>query len=360
MAEINPCGWLQNAGATHTAQQMRLFLGSLLTGLSVGNSLACRGGVHPIFGGKLLVQQNGTPNMSVNVSGGAAYIPGTESITQGVYFCGVDATVNLSITTAPGAGLNRIDLVVFKVQDSFYSGATNASSLAVVTGTAAASPSAPTAPANSIILAQVFVGALVTSITTANITDTRIYAAGLMGVLPCLSGSRPSSSLIIPGQFIYETDTKLVRFWDGSAWQAISLSSGAHVESATTGTTTSTTYITSLTTAGVMGVAFVAPPSGIVKIDWAAAQFNSGLGYSLSSVQVKNGNVVDSGTTFFAANDNDIIQSDNNATGVLRAGVSTLITGLTVGNSYNVCMAHRVASGTGSFLRRRIIVTPWQ
>lgn len=217
MTEVNPCGWLQNAGATHTAAQMRTYLGALLGGvLSAGAITRTRGGVHPQLGVQLQVTANGTPNMSVNVATGVAFIPGTENGAQGTYFVENDATVNLSINTAPGAGLNRIDIVVAKVQDQFYSGATNAWSLAVVAGTAAASPSAPSAPNNAIILAQVFVGALVSSITTGNITDTRFYASTIGGPARCLSTARPSNPGA--GDLIFETDTGRNQQWNGSSW----------------------------------------------------------------------------------------------------------------------------------------------
>lgn len=224
MTEINPCGWLQNAGATHTAQQMRTYIGSLLAGLqSAGQVARTKGGVHPALGGQFVVFQNGTPNMSVNVGSGVIFIPGTESTAQGVYVCENDGQVNLGIATAPGTGLNRIDLVVAKVQDSAYSGSTNAWSLAVVTGTAAASPSAPTPPPNSITLANVFVGANVTSITNGNITDTRPpYAAGLGGIARTISTAHPSAPS--QGDFITETDTGNILRWDGTAWNIVASS----------------------------------------------------------------------------------------------------------------------------------------
>lgn len=236
MTEINPAGWLQNAGSTHSAAQLRTYTGALLTGtFSTGTITRTLGGVHPVLGGQLAVTQNGTPNMSVNVASGVVFIPGTESTAQGVYFCENDATVNLSITTAPGSGLNRIDLIVAKVEDSFYSGATNAWSLAVVTGTAASSPTAPTPPNNSITLAQIFVGSLVTSIVTGNITDKRFHAAGLGGVIVCTSGTRPSAGVLQDGQLIYESDTNLlkvlntanvfVKVLDDTGYQTITLGS---------------------------------------------------------------------------------------------------------------------------------------
>jgi hypothetical protein len=56
------------------------------------------GGGHGVVGaGDLAVTQNGTPNMSVNVAAGRAFIRGTEtgSLNQGVYSFFNDGIVNL-------------------------------------------------------------------------------------------------------------------------------------------------------------------------------------------------------------------------------------------------------------------------
>jgi hypothetical protein len=219
VAETNPPGWMQNAGATHTAVQMRTYLGSTLTGkFSTSEPSRSRGGVHPTLGGQLAVTQNGSPNMSVNVQAGVAYIPGNESTAQGVYFCHLAGTINLSIATAPGTGLNRIDLVVAQVQDSFYSTINNSWALAVVTGTAAASPVAPSAPNNCLVLAQVFVGANVTSIVNGNITDQRYFAAALGGTIYVSNfASLPAANLYTAGQTLWENGTGRFMYVDPSA-----------------------------------------------------------------------------------------------------------------------------------------------
>ena len=126
--------------------------------------------------GDLAVNQSGTPGMSVSVSAGGAYINGTTTTTQGTYFLYNDAATTVTLTTAPGSN-TRIDLIVARINDATYSGASNSATLEVVTGTAAASPVAPTAPASSLILAQIAVGTNVTQILNANITDKRTRAA---------------------------------------------------------------------------------------------------------------------------------------------------------------------------------------
>jgi len=206
MAVINPCGYLQNAGATHTAEQFRNWMGALTGGKVSTTSLISRGGVKHDSGSALQVTQSGSPAMSVIVKSGHAAISGTEGSKQGVYLVMNDADVTLSISAAH-ATLNRIDSVVFKVEDAAYSGAANTSSLVVVTGTPAGSPVAPTLPANSLELARVSVVALDTSITNGEITDRRTYLAATGGVITATSGLRPAANTVTSGQRIYETDT---------------------------------------------------------------------------------------------------------------------------------------------------------
>lgn len=162
MTALNPPLHLQNR-TDHTAQGDRLLLRSLWR---VGGRAQS---------GDLAVAAQGSPNMSVTVSSGAAIVPGTENAFQGTYHCFNDASVTVTIaasdTTNP-----RKDIIVAKVQDAFYSGGTNAWSLVAVTGTPAGVPVAPAAPANSVILAEVAVAANATTITNPNITNTTSLA----------------------------------------------------------------------------------------------------------------------------------------------------------------------------------------
>src|SRR5258708_6781081 len=182
MTVINPPGFLQNAGATHTAEQMRDHFALLTAGRISSGSLIPRGGVNIALGNSLSVTQTGSPSMAVIVRSGLASIPGSEGAKQGVYSVLNDGDVTLSIAAAH-ATLNRIDIVCFKVEDQGYSGSNNLSSLVVVTGTPASSPAAPSAPPNSIVLAQVSIVALDTSITNGEITDKRFYFAATGGTI---------------------------------------------------------------------------------------------------------------------------------------------------------------------------------
>lgn len=167
----------------HGAQLFRLAAQSLFGGAGV------------LSVDDLAIVQHGAGNMSVDVNPGNLWIPGTlgSSIgqdtnysgqtafglpqintSQGSYFAFNDGAVNLAIATASGSN-PRIDLVCASIEDAEYAGSLNTPLLSVVTGTAAASPVAPSPPDSSCVLASVLVGTSVTSILTGAITDTRPF-----------------------------------------------------------------------------------------------------------------------------------------------------------------------------------------
>ncbi len=144
----------------HPAEDVRLALRSLAGYFGVD------------FAADLEVTENGTPDLSVNVAEGGAWIYGTESLTQGLYHAYNDSTENLPLAAADPSD-PRIDLVVLAVEDSAYSGSADGAALAVVTGTPAATPTTPAPPDNALPLAVVEVAAGATSVTNSNIVDLR-------------------------------------------------------------------------------------------------------------------------------------------------------------------------------------------
>lgn len=182
------------SASSHSADLFRQTAQSMIAGTGVVGS------------GDLQVSANGTPNMSVNVAAGFVWCPGTlgstagmqananaqtayglpSSLTaQGSYGGYNDGTVNLAIAAADPTN-PRIDLICASIQDAEYAGSNNQPVLQVVTGSPAASPSVPSAPASSVVLAQVTVAAGATSITTGNITDKRPRVTCLPSSLPAL------------------------------------------------------------------------------------------------------------------------------------------------------------------------------
>jgi len=154
-----PPSWLQNG--SHPAENDRLSTQALYatTGIIGSSSLA--------------VSQNSPAGMSVIVASGWSAIVGTTQANMGTYVVFNDANNVLTVTTANPTN-PRIDRVVVTVQDAYYTGAFNDVIFQVIAGTPASSPVAPATPANSISLATIVVGAGVTSILNANITDTRV------------------------------------------------------------------------------------------------------------------------------------------------------------------------------------------
>jgi len=158
MALRTPPSWLQNG--SHPAENDRLSSQAIFasTGIIGSSSLA--------------VTQNSPAGMSVLIASGWAAIVGDYQSNMGVYQVYNDASAVATITTANPSN-PRIDIVCLTVSDAYYTGAVNQVAINVVAGTAAASPVAPATPTNSIKLATIAVGAGVTSILTANITDNR-------------------------------------------------------------------------------------------------------------------------------------------------------------------------------------------
>lgn len=223
MTAQNPALYLQ--GANHPAEDFRHLISKTFGG---------RDGV--VQGDGLAVtEKSGTPDMSVDVSEGTVLVAGDEATYQGLYLCHNRGNTNLAISASDPTN-PRWDLIVAQVEDSDYSGATDAWKLAVVTGTAAASPAFPTVPDNAFVLAVVAVDAAASSIVNADITDIRDAsatdsspgpgtttitnygrAASLGGLIVCTSSTRPQSPY--EGMQIWETDTDFKLVYDGSAWK---------------------------------------------------------------------------------------------------------------------------------------------
>ncbi len=183
---LDPAVFIQ--GASYSAVDVRQAL-SALGGLRLPATLSgANSGPSGVVGtADLAVTPNGTPNMSVNVAAGQVWMPGTQVANQGLYYGFNPSTVNLSIAASDPTN-PRYDAVVASVNDAEYAGTNNDWVLQVITGTPAASPSYPTAPDNSVLLAIVSVAANATSITSGDITDWRptafvpaVYDAGLVG-----------------------------------------------------------------------------------------------------------------------------------------------------------------------------------
>lgn len=173
--------------------------------------------------GDYAVTQNGTPNMSVNVAAGVAFVLGDDSPdAQPNYVVRNDATVNVALTPADVTN-PRIDLIVLEVRDSVFSGSFDDGRLRAVAGTPAGSPVPPALPNNCMELARVAVAASDTTIVNADITDRRpiatpggelLTATGRL-VIVCTTATRPGSPA--DGQVIWDTTTNQLMIWSSTA-----------------------------------------------------------------------------------------------------------------------------------------------
>lgn len=136
----------------------------------------------------LVVQRAASANMSVDVgmpSGGLAYVQGDTVAGQGLYAVPVhSATINEAVTAA-NATNPRIDQVILEVQDNVHDASGgNLAQTRVLTGTATSGATldnrngAAALPGNALLLADILVGASVSSIDNSKIRDRRKWARG--------------------------------------------------------------------------------------------------------------------------------------------------------------------------------------
>jgi hypothetical protein len=152
------------------------------TGIMSGSAIGVRGGV--IGGAGLVVAA--ASGMNVTVQPGSFVVPNTTSPVSGGYSATLAQSATLAVQAASPSN-RRIDIVVANVTDNGNS--TSSGQVQIITGTPAASPAPPSAPANSITLAQVTVPASATSVTAGNIKDTRPFTTTTGGVLKAAPGT---------------------------------------------------------------------------------------------------------------------------------------------------------------------------
>lgn len=118
-----------------------------------------------------------TPNtgMQVNIAAGIAAVPTANS--TGCTLCSSSAVENVTLSAAPGAGNNRVDLIILQTRGNDLDGGANDDFIFdKVTGTPVASPTLPTPPAvpnGALCLAEIVVPGGSASITADAITDRR-------------------------------------------------------------------------------------------------------------------------------------------------------------------------------------------
>lgn len=119
----------------------------------------------------------------------------------------------------------------------------------------------------------------------------------------------------------------------------------------------------SFTNLGPTGIAFKAPPSGKMLVEFSGKVIVTTAGGSAClSVHTRNGDVIGSGTDYAVADDVRCIEIGGPTSAVgayLTAGSYRLFGGLTPGSDYNVELRHKsLPSGTGSTDKGLISVIP--
>lgn len=226
MAIVNGIG--NRTLQTHTMRAMKQMVRGLLGGPSAfafvnSTHPVTHGGAHGVVGDNdFKVSAQGTPDMTVKIGAGEAFILQDANAHAGTGTVYNDGDLTTAAFAAQHATLNRIDLVTVQMRDNVEDGSgANDWRYNPVVGTPSASPAVPAIPANSLVLAQVLVRSTSNgggTITAADITDKRTFICAIGGRRRCVSTARPTAPGLRLGDGIYELDTKRLFTWNGTAW----------------------------------------------------------------------------------------------------------------------------------------------
>lgn len=195
IVDSNPL-YLNARSGIYTAQELRQPLEESGPGPGVCDYLSFK-----------VVQRAAGANMSVDVGAAGvlnrAYVRGSTVADQGLYRVDFTGASNLDIAAADPTN-PRIDQIYLAVEDQQHAGANNQATVRVVTGTATGGATldnrtgvgAAPAGMGSILLADVLVAALDTSIINAEIRDRRPF--GVLGQAPPLMGVVVEQCALIP------------------------------------------------------------------------------------------------------------------------------------------------------------------
>ncbi|HEY1668503.1 MAG TPA: hypothetical protein VGG54_22660 [Trebonia sp.] len=342
MAEVNPPAYEQ--AGTYSADQDRMAYMAMMTPDLSSGPFVPLGGVRP--GGSMMVTAQSSPNMSVSVASGTAFVPASIEGNAG-WTCHNNGA--RSVTIAPASAANpRIDLIIAHVYDATDdTGSLSEWQLEAVEGTPASSPAVPPLPTNAILLAEVLVPQAASSITSGDIAEKTSATVALGGVLPATSQTLPGNPY--PGMAVYCADTGETVVWQGAiapspnTWQAASTGQGPWISRQAAAETFAIGGGWQDYSAGNWEpVFFTAPRSGAVFISVTGGVGNSGgsdvarIGWKLIGPH--------SGTPVVDyANRNSVASQDGL---LIRATVRTLTTGLNPGDAMALYAGKYATTGT--------------
>lgn len=179
--------------------------------------------------GELAVTTTGAANGSANVSAGHILIAGATG--QGAYYAYNDAATTVGPFAANSSGNPRIDVVVVRVTDS----ASPSVALAILQGTPAASPTAPTVTKTTgtieVALAQVAIPngwTTSTTLSAGNITDVRPKSFVVNSQVSATTTAGIAVQIPSPtvGQIVLDGNG-IARIYDGTGWAVLYASSSS-------------------------------------------------------------------------------------------------------------------------------------
>lgn len=319
----------------------------------------------------------GSPDSAVQMYPGRCVVHRTG---QGPYILTQETTVTGYDLDDADVTNPRIDVIYARIYDHAIgdsSGGPHGPYIEHVNGSPSGSPAVPAIPTDAIPIASILRPANTNAVTSGNITDLR-KSTSLNGTpRPLL----PGDSLADPGLFVSERRLRMASatqitagtspfiedIWCAdSTWKPVA----DGIPTVTSqprnlGTYATTTYGFTRVGAGAttpVGVPFVAPPSGRVRIDWSAAVRNSGAsGITLCAIRVGTGSSLAAGTAILdpvPTNDGDLWAIQATGTDDTQASMYYPLSGLTAGNVYNAVLAYRINTGTGTISRVAITATP--
>lgn len=312
-----------------------------------------------VAGGLKVSQRAAGADLSVDVAAGRAIIEGDSVADQGKYFCWSTDVVNVGVPAPPASG-SRTHIVVARLYDKLHDGGSAYEwTIELVEDDGSG---VPAVPGSAIPLAQVAVAAGQTSVTDANITDTRFNTRLIGGQAPQAFSDASRPPVPYTSEVIWRTDTGLFEVYDGSTWRVLGPPPAPkQIESATT----ISGFTNSAYAAGTpaCGDTFKAPSTGRVYITVSGRLSSSSNGQqAFLSYEIRTGTTVGSGTVAQAASDDRALATsravNTGAASYLSASRRQLVEGLTGGADYNIRTMHKVTGGSGGTDYRALLIEP--
>lgn len=160
----------------------------------------------------------GKANMSYDVA--AFTCASTRGASAGVLKWSNDAVYNATTSAAPGSN-SRIDIIIAWHREYAADGTNSDPQILVVSGTPAASPSAPSLASypGCIELGRATVPSGITATTSATITQTAPFTAMDGGRIPFRNTTERDAGTYVEGQLGWLMDTDTLQVYTGSAWR---------------------------------------------------------------------------------------------------------------------------------------------